>query len=157
MLTNNTKTILGYLQQNARSSVSKIASETSIPVSTVLKKLTTLENDKIIQKYTTLLNYWNLKYFVRVNFAVNAKDKQGLLKHLKLHKNVNSLFLTKGDFDYYFETIFRDMAELYNFIESLDEFGLKTIKEHHIIEDVVKENFFVNDDPLIIYPNHMKK
>jgi Lrp/AsnC family transcriptional regulator, leucine-responsive regulatory protein len=157
MLTNNTKTILGYLQKNARSSVSKIASETNIPVNTVLKRLSNFENDKVIQKYTTLLNYSKLQYFVRVNFAVSVKEKQALLKHLKSNKNVNSLYLTKGDFDYYFETIFRDMAELYNFIESLDDYGLKTIKEHHIIEDVVKENFFVNDDPLIIYPDHMKR
>jgi Lrp/AsnC family transcriptional regulator, leucine-responsive regulatory protein len=157
MLTNNTKTILGYLQKNARSSVSKIASETRIPVNTVLKKLTKFENENIIKKYTTLLNYSKLKYFVRVNFAVTAKDKQALLEHLKMHKNVNSLYLTKGDFDYYFETIFRDMAELYNFIESLDDYGLKTIKEHHVIEDVVKENFFVNDEPLILYPDHMKR
>lgn len=157
MLTNSTKTILGFLQENARSSVSKIASETNISVNIILKKLKNLEDNKIIQKYTSLLNYSKLKYFVRVNFAISVKEKKAVLEYLQRHKNVNSLYATKGNYDYYFETIFRDMAQLYDFIESLDQYDLLTIKEHHIIEDVVKENFFVNDDPVIIYPNHMRR
>jgi len=70
MLTETDLIILSFMRQNARSSVSKIASETGIATTTVFNRLRMLEDRKIITKYTTLLDYSMLDYHVRVNFAV---------------------------------------------------------------------------------------
>ena len=155
MLTNNELIILSYLRKNARTSVSKIASETNIPVTTVFNKLRQLEDKKIITKYTSLIDYSLLNYHVRVNFAVKADKKTKLLDFLLQHKNVNSVSKLGNGHDFYFETIFPDMAELYAFVESLEPFGIKSIQEHHIIEDIKKEELFMRGDEVIFYPEHM--
>jgi len=156
MLTNNEKTVLGFLRENARSSVSKIAERTDIPVTSVFNILKKLEDKKIIKKYTTLLDYSKLMFHVQVNFAVSAKKKKELLEYLVAHHNVNSVFRAGNGIDYYFETVFHDMAELYDFIESLDGFELNSIHEHHLIEDIAREKLFLRDDEFIFYPEHMK-
>jgi len=142
MLTETDLIILSFMRQNARSSVSKIASETGIATTTVFNRLRMLEDRKIITKYTTLLDYSMLDYHVRVNFAVKARKKFDLLDYVTGHRNVNSVLRLRQDFDYYLETIFPDMAELYSFVESLEKFGPERIEEHHMIEDIMQETLF---------------
>ncbi len=150
MLTKKEMIVLGHLRENARTSVSKISESTDIPPATVFNCLKRLEDNKVISRYTSLLDFSRLMFNVQVNFAVKAKKKKELLDYLVRHGNVNSVFRAGNDIDYYFETIFHDMADLYDFMESLDDFGLVSIHEHHLIEDIARERLFERDDGICL-------
>jgi len=142
MLTDNELTVLSHIRENARTSVAKIGAKANMPATTVFANLKKLEDKKIIRKYTCFLDYQKLKMFVRVNFAVKAGKKSELLNFLLEHPNINSVSRVGREHDFYFETIFPDMAVLYKFIESLDQFEPTLIHEHYIIEDIVREQLF---------------
>jgi len=154
MLSQNELSILTRLRKDSRSNISRLAVDLHIPVAKVVKNLKRLEDKKIIRKYVSLLDFSLLQYHVRVNFAIKAKDVDGLLHYIKGHENINSIFKVKDDFDLYFETVFYDMAELYTFVESLDRFRIEKIDEHHVIEDIEREKMISDSEELIVYPNH---
>jgi DNA-binding Lrp family transcriptional regulator len=145
MLTKKEKKVLGCLRENSRMSVSMISEMTDIPPATAFNCLRRLEDRKIISRYTSLLDFSMLMYNVQVNFAVRARKRKELLGYLIGNRNVNSVYRAGSDTDFYFETVFHDMSELYDFIESLDDFGLQSIHEHHVIEAITRERLFERD------------
>jgi len=153
MLNQTELLILDELRKNSRTSIATISSKLGIPATTILMKMKKLEK-AVIEKYTSIVNFQKLGMYVRVNFAIKARYKDKLEKHIIEHPNVNSVCTLSGEYDYYFETVFPDMASLYNFIESLDEYGLFKIDEHHIIEDLQREKISLVEDN-IKYPKHL--
>jgi DNA-binding Lrp family transcriptional regulator len=152
--------ILSYIRKNARKSIAGISAETNISVSTVLSKLNLLEAN-VIKKYTTLVDFQKLGYNVLINFAIKSggtvKDQIKLKEFLLSHLSVNSLFIAGQDYDYYAETVFHDIKSLYDFIDELFLFNIQRLDEHHIIEEIKKEEFLSKYDPdnHIQYPKHM--
>ena len=153
MINHTELSILDELRKNSRSSIASISAKLNVPATTIISKMKKLEKG-IIERYTSLVDFQKLGLFVRVNFAIKARYKEKLQKYIVEHPNVNSACSLSGDYDYYFETIFPDMASLYNFMESLDEFAPFKIEEHHIIEDLDREKIALVKDN-IRYPQHM--
>ncbi|MBN2457703.1 Lrp/AsnC family transcriptional regulator [Candidatus Woesearchaeota archaeon] len=151
--------VLSYLRSDARSSISSISAEIDVPVSSVLSRLRMLE-DKIIKKYSTLLNYSKIG-FVQINLIIMAgarkSDKDALRSFLMEHPNVNSLFQVSDGFDFYLETVFKDIKGFYDFTDSLSSFKIRKIEEHHVIEEIKKEEFLTKDSGAVYieYPRHM--
>jgi len=129
--------ILHHLRSNARHTLTGLSDITGVPVSTVFARVQKLE-EKLITRYTSILDFSKMNFFVRVNLAIKAKNRLELMRFLMDHANVNSVFRCK-DQDYYIETIFPNMAKYYRFLDSLDDFGLSEIVEHHVIEDIARE------------------
>ena len=60
---------------------------------------------------------------------------------------VNNLMKINNGFDFFFEAIFRQMSELEDFIEKLEEnYKIRTKKVFYIIEDLKREGFL--SDPM---------
>jgi len=137
MLTDDELLILKSLRKDARTSVASIADRIGIPTSRVYSKMRKLEQT-IILRYTSILRYPRLRMHVRVNMVLRSRNTGGLLRYLKDHSSVNSIYRTRN-LDFYIETVFPDIAELYRFTESLEKFKLISIEQHHIIEDIVRE------------------
>lgn len=131
--------LLSHLRQNSRKPLSKISKETSIPTSTLFEMLKKLEGS-VITKHVSLLDYSKLGYNLRINFAIKANRKQELRQFLAQHQNVNSLFSSINEHDFYAECIFKDLREVINFKEQLDNFDVKSVEETHIIEEIKKES-----------------
>ncbi len=124
--------------------------KTGIPISTIFDKVNKLGKNTI-SKYSPLLDFQKLGFGLRVNFVLKANDKkkQELKNFLLTNKNVNCILRLNNEFDFFVETVFRDMKGLEEFSESLEKFKIKKKKEFFVIEDLKREDFFTR-------PEHIK-
>ena len=136
--------IIKHLRKNARISLADISRDTGMPISTVFDKLNKLENN-LIRKHTTLLDFPALGYALKVNFLLKCKDKDKTKEFLMNHKNVNTLYRLNNGMDFLVEVIFKDMNEMEDFSEKLDELGMQKNERYHIIEELKKEDFLINE------------
>jgi len=150
LLTKKELLILTHLRADSRKSLAMISRETGIPISTIFDKVNKLGKNTI-SKYSPLLDFQKLGFGLRVNFVLKANDKkkQELKNFLLTNKNVNCILRLNNEFDFFVETVFRDMKGLEEFSESLEKFKIKKKKEFFVIEDLKREDFFTR-------PEHIK-
>ena len=72
-LQENEKMILNELRKNARGSLNEIAQKANTPVSTVYEKVKGYEQDRIISKHTSLLDFQNLGYLSRTFVVIKVQ------------------------------------------------------------------------------------
>lgn len=142
--------IMAHLRKNARQRLTQISRKTGIPVSTIFDaiKATTL-----VKKYTALLDFPKLGFTTKAMMLIKAnKDsKEALREHLVKHANINSIYRINNGYDFLIEGIFKNMVELEEFVEKLEErFGIKTKELHYILEDIKREEFLA--DPQMLNP-----
>lgn len=142
MLNEKEEVLLRILREDSRKSLSKISKETGIPISTLFELLKRLE-DKCINKHVSLVNFSNIGYNVKINFALRVQNKEGLKKWLRNHKSVNTLSSLVSDYDFFVETIFKDLKEMMDFKDSLERFGIVTFDEFFVVDELKKESFCV--------------
>ncbi len=137
--------IIKHLRKNGRISLADISRNTGTPISTVFDKLNKFENT-IINKHTTLLNFPALGYALKVNFLVKCKDRDKVKEFLAKNKNVNTLYRVNNGSDFFIEAIFKDMNEMEEFSEALEDLGLYKNEKYHIIEELKKEDFMIDKE-----------
>jgi DNA-binding Lrp family transcriptional regulator len=143
--------LLSSLRANARETLTNISRKTSIPVSTIFDKLKAHENGTI-KKHTSIVDFSLLGYGTRANIAikVNKEEKDELKKFLMKDMNVNSFYRINNGYDYLIEAIFKNILELEDFCEKLDEnFKIKTKQIYYIIEDLRREEFLADPDNIL--------
>lgn len=143
MITEKELLILSHLRQNSRKSVSQISRETKIPATTVYDIVDRLHRKGIIERDVAIIDFAELGFGFRMSLAVKAKNKEGLLSFLMTNKSVNSLCRVSEGFDYLVDLVFRNIAEYELFKEDISRYGLTRLNEHHIIEEVKKENCLI--------------
>jgi len=132
--------LLGLLQENSRISLARLSAKTGRSIRSVKRCMKGLTS-KI--QYSSLLNFWELGYYIRSVIAVRASDLHGLRNMFLRSASLNNLFLLRGD-GIMADMVFRDMAGLYVFLEGLEQFGLIEVHEYHIIEEIDTEIFYTN-------------
>lgn len=134
--------ILSHFRQNARKNLTKISRDTHVPVSTLFDKLKKFETS-FIKKHTSLIDFKKLGYTVRVFMILrsNKEKREDLKKFLNRHEKVNSIFKINGGYDFVADVVFKDMTELCEFSDELDEFDLIEKKEHFILDEIKQEEF----------------
>jgi len=138
--------LTAHLRMNSRESLTKLSRMTGVPVSTIFDRLKT--ND-IILKNTALLDFAKLGYGARATILLRAKkgEKDKLGAFLAKSLNINSLYKINNGFHYLAECIFRDVKELENFIDSIDDkFSIRSKEVHYIIDDIKREEFLSQPD-----------
>ncbi|MBW2973338.1 Lrp/AsnC family transcriptional regulator [Candidatus Woesearchaeota archaeon] len=141
MLKKKDLVLTAYLRQNSRASLTILSRKTGVPVSTIFDRLKT---NKIIVKNTALLDFSKMGYGARATILLRAKknEKQNLKDFLMASFNVNSLYKVNNGFDFMFECIFRDIKELEEFVDAIDEkFSIRSKEIHYIIDEIKKETF----------------
>lgn len=142
--------MLAHLRNNARMSLTNISKRTKIPVSTLFDRLKANE-DGIIKKYTSLIDFSKLGYHTRANiaFRVEREDKEALKDCLIKSDFVNSIYKINNGYDFMVEGVFKQVKDMHNFIENLEsKFKIVDKKMFFIIEDLKRENFMSN--PILI-------
>ena len=142
--------IITYLRTNARMPLTLISRKTKIPVSTIFDRLKANENNIII-KHTSLIDFSKLGYNIRTNIAikVDRNDKEALKKFLIMHHAANSVYKVSNEFDFMVECIFKQIKDMDEFMENLEnKFKIQEKKAYFIIEDIKKEAFMSNPDLL---------
>jgi DNA-binding Lrp family transcriptional regulator len=141
MISNKELLILNHLRIDSRKSLAEISRNTEIPISTIFDKLLKLEKN-VIKRYVSLLDFQKLGYSVKVHFMFKiGEDIDKFKKFLIDHKKINSISKLSGGFDFLVEGIFKDMKELTEFSEDLDEFNILDKKEHHLVDEIKVEGF----------------
>jgi DNA-binding Lrp family transcriptional regulator len=133
--------ILLELRKNSRQSLAEISRRTNIPISTVFDKMMRL-NDCIVKKNISLYDFGMMGYGIQVNFFIKCVRKREINDYLFNNIYVNSVSRINNGSDFFVECFFKDMAELERFNEELQRFGIEELKQHHIVEEIKKEEFF---------------
>jgi len=136
--------ILVELRKNARAQLTEISKKTHIPISTIYDRLKNKSNGAIF-KHVSLLNFELLGFTTKANICIKCgkNSKEDIYKLLLKHQNVNSFYKINNGFDYMVETIFKNIKELEEFLEVLeDRFTIKTKQVYYIIDEISKEKFF---------------
>lgn len=140
--------VLSIFRKDARKNLTTISRMTGVPVSTLFDRLKKYEGT-IIRKHTCLLDFSKLGFELRVNMLIkvgqNEKDK--MKDYLLKNQSVNNLFRVVGNgFDFIIEAVFRNMAELQIFVESLERFNIKSRQDYYVIEDIKREEFMADEN-----------
>jgi DNA-binding Lrp family transcriptional regulator len=135
--------LLKHLRQNSRRSIADLSKETKIPLSTLFDVLRRVESDYVV-KYTSLIDFSKIGYGLRVNFIIKSRKKKELNEFLMKNPNVNSLCSLSGDSDLYAECVFKEMKEVIEFRENIQNIGIEKINEIFVVEEVKKEGFVLN-------------
>jgi DNA-binding Lrp family transcriptional regulator len=140
MITKKETVLLKHLRENSRKSLVSISKETDIPVSTLFDVLKRLESNIII-KHVSLVDFSKIGYGLKVNFVIKSRNKQGLREFLEKHASINSLSSLINGYDFYAEGIFKDLKEMTDFKEEIEQFGIEKIDEIFIIDEIKREGF----------------
>ena len=140
--------ITAFLRQNARIKLSKLSRETGIPVSTLFDRIHTPDSIGI-KKLSALLDFQKFGFNTCATILFKAaKDKKEELKECLMNSVfVNSLARINNGFDFMAECVFRNMKELEEFCERLEQLhGVKGKEIHFIVEELKREGFL--SDPV---------
>jgi Lrp/AsnC family transcriptional regulator, leucine-responsive regulatory protein len=135
--------IVSNLRKNARETLTNMSKATHIPISTIYDKMR-LHEGGLIRKHTCLLDYNKLGYPTRANvlLRVDKEHREALKEYLVKHMNVNSVSKINNNYDFFAEMVFREIRELEDFLESLeDRFKVKSKQVFYVIEDLKREEF----------------
>lgn len=142
--------IISNLRANSRQTLTNMSKSTKIPISTIYDRLKANEG-KLIKRHTCLLDFNRLGFTTRANvlLRVDRSNREDLKEYLEKHRNVNSLYKINNNYDFLFEAVFKQIKELEEFLEQIeDKFKIKSKQVFYIIEDVKRESFLA--DPQIL-------
>ncbi|MFH1398861.1 MAG: Lrp/AsnC family transcriptional regulator [Candidatus Woesearchaeota archaeon] len=145
--------ILAHLRQNARQTLTHMSKKTSIPISTIYDRLKLHDGD-LIQKHTCLLDFNKLGFSTRafIMLRVDRACREEIRKHLVNHLNVNTVIKINNNYDFLIEAVFRQIRELEDFLEKLeDKYKIKSKQVFYIIEDLKRESFMADPEMIQIY------
>lgn len=140
--------IIPKFRQNARNSLKDISKVTQIPISTIFDKLKLYEGT-IIERHVSLLNFEKLGYPTRANILIkeNKEKKEELREYIKKHQSVNSAYKINNEYDYLIEVVFKQIKEVDNFLEILENrFKIFEHKIFYVVDDIKREEFLMNEE-----------
>jgi DNA-binding Lrp family transcriptional regulator len=139
--------ILSQFRKNARENLTTAAKRIRIPISTIYERLKRYEKT-IIQKYTSLLNFSQMGYSIKMHIVlrVDMKDKLKLRQFLTSHPRVNSLFAISNGYDFMAEIILKDFSEVEEFNAQLAQFNIVDHHDFYVTSDLKREEFLSEID-----------
>jgi DNA-binding Lrp family transcriptional regulator len=119
--------IIKALQTDARKPIVKVAREVEANEATVRRRINKLLKEKIIERFTVVLNYHKLGRAIKafIGLRVQPAKLREIVDHLSKHPDIQVLYRTSGDTDIFAEVIFEKMEDLNAFLE--EELGLEGI------------------------------
>ena len=141
--------ILNLLRKNARQTLTNMSRDAGIPISTIFDKLKRLEHIGVIKAHTSMLDMNKIGY--RLHAFVFLKDdnnqKERLIKTLIENPKVNNITRVNENWNFLIEVFFREIIELEEFIETLEnDFKSIEISVHYALEDIKREGFLIGDE-----------
>jgi len=140
------------LRANARESLTHMSRRTGIPVSTIYERLKQFENTRI-RKHTCLLDFPAIGYDLRIAVLAHCRPdkKQAVQQFVSKNHHVNNVFRINNGFDFLIEAVFENMAQVQQFLDTLDITGVRTRKEMYVLEELVREGFMTSPEHLDLF------
>ncbi len=143
MLNQKDMLLLTNLRQNARETLTRLSKKTNIPISTIYEKLKLYDGD-IIKKHTSIIDFAKLGYNARVNIMlkVDKEERDDIRTHLANRDCINSVFKINNGFDFLIEGVFKDIRDVEDFLERIeDKFKIKKKEIFYIVDEIKREGF----------------
>ena len=133
--------IIRALEENARLSLRKVAKKTGVSVATVMHRLKILERERIIRKYSAILDYDKLGYSLQA--IIDVIVSKGMLfeveRKIASHPNVAAVYDITGHFDVMVIAYFKSRRGLDEFIKKIQTYDFVEKTETRIILNTIKD------------------
>ena len=146
----NDKKILTELISNSRMPISKISSKTGIPDSTVSNRIKKLENNNIIEQYTTIINPEAIGIKVLAMIIIQTETEKHENVEIELPKldKVSQVYSISGEYDILIKVWAHTLEELNDIVNSeirtID--GIEELRELIVMEKLKEEPLKVDLD-----------
>lgn len=139
--------ILAHLRQDSRRNLTKISKHTMVPISTIFDRMKKYHKE-IIKRNTVLLDFKKLGYELKVNILVKTSQEKRdeLRRFIEKSLHVNSIYRINNGYDFLIEVVFKNMMQLEEFNDKLENIGITAKQEFYILEDIKKEEFISEPD-----------
>jgi DNA-binding Lrp family transcriptional regulator len=138
--------VVDELRKDSRRSLTEISNNADMPLSTVFKAVNRLYKREVITKNACLVDFAQLGFPYKVGIFLTTDKKEDLKEFLAEHLNLNSLLRLSGDYEFYAELIFKDMAAFQDFADELKEAQLIKKISMHFVTDVKQEEFTIRGE-----------
>ncbi len=143
--------LIASLRKNARETLTSMSKKVGMPVSTIFDKLKCFQG-KQIKKHTSLVDFAKLGFGTRAVMILKARknERDKLREFLEKCHNINTISRINNGYDFIADVIFRNLKEMEEFGEKIEEkFKIKNKQNFYIIEDIKRETFLSD-------PEHVK-
>ncbi|MBI5064969.1 Lrp/AsnC family transcriptional regulator [Candidatus Woesearchaeota archaeon] len=141
MIDETDKKILNVLLDDSRLSYREIGKKVGVSVATVMHRVNRLEEEKVIKKYTTVLDYEKLGYDVEI--TIHMKIGKGKLIELENKiakaKNVFAVYDVTGKSDAIVIARFKNRRSMDNFLKHIQTYDFVERTETSLILNTIKE------------------
>ena len=133
--------IITALLGNSKISYRKLARKLGVSVATIINRVGRLEKEKIIEGYTTSLDYEKLGYDVKVIIEVRVSRGKLFEVETKIanHPNVAAVFDVTGAFDSMIIANFKTRSEMDKFLKKIQSYEFVERTETKLVLNTVKE------------------
>jgi DNA-binding Lrp family transcriptional regulator len=138
--------LLMQLRKDGRQPLTEISRKIDMPVSTIFDQLKQNRHE-LITRFTCLLDFRSIGFNCRAQIVLRIRkdQREEMQQHLLKHPNVNSVYKINNGYDFLVEAVFKDLKEVDDFVERLDEkFKVHEKKVYYIIEDLAREQFMTD-------------
>jgi len=147
--------ILAELDLNARATFQQIGKKVKLSKETVIYRIKRLEKRKIIQRYTTLVNFSKLGYTGYAVFSrfkkVNNKLKQDIINYLKNIPELYWIALVGGKFDLVFGIMAKSVFQFNKILyQLLNKYGDYLVDNSTLIRTELrqyKRDYLIKEKP----------
>jgi DNA-binding Lrp family transcriptional regulator len=137
--------IINNLRRDSRASMTEMANATGIPLSTVFKSVESMQKERVIYRYVSLIDFAEAGYPFRMALLIKAEDKGKACKYLESHPSLNTLLKISDDYDYYAEFILKDLSALQDLLDEIEKLGIAGKKSVHYLQEISREEFMAQE------------
>lgn len=140
-------TILSTLLQDARKPASEIATETQKHLSTITRRIKTLEHEKIIKKYTAILDHekLGLELTVLTHLTLSKGKLLETERQIASLPGVCAIYDVTGRFDATVIAKFASRNEFSSFIKKILAISTVERTETMVVLNTIKEDFSMSE------------
>ena len=145
--------IITHLRKNARETLTNLSKKTGIPISTIYENL---KRNKVIDKHTCLLDFNKLGFntIAKILFKVNKDSREELQEYLAKHQNTNNVYKINNGYDYLVESVFKNIKDVQDFLETVEEkYPIEEKEVYYVIEEVKREEFMSDQETMNLLNN----
>ncbi|MEM4717704.1 MAG: Lrp/AsnC family transcriptional regulator [Desulfurococcaceae archaeon] len=145
MIDNLDRKILNELIRNARISYRELAKLVNLTDVAVIKRVKRLENQRIIKKYTTIVNPATLGYNVISYTGINVAPEKlfNVIKALKEKEYIKYMAITSGDHDIFVVIWASSTSELEKIHEEIRNLDGVIAVYPMILSEIIKDDIYI--------------
>ena len=133
--------IINLLIDNSKLSYRKLAARLGVSVATIMNRINKLEKDKIIRKYTAIIDYEKLGYDMAIitEIRLTHGNRLDIGKKIAEDSNVRSAVNTTGGVDLLVSALFKSRQEMDGFLKKLHSIEAVERTETKLILNTLKD------------------